>query len=208
LAKRLPADAVRVGTRVTRAEPGSVTLASGERLTARAVIVATEQPEAQRLVGRPMRAVGRSVTCHYFAAPKDPLRGEPVLVLDGERTGPVNNLCVPSNVSPALAPAGQALVSATVIGLPDEPDAALESAVRAQMTSWFGAEVAAWRRLRTYRIPYALPAPAIATPRGPEQVAQGLWLAGDHRETASLQGAITSGAQAAQQVARAAGVPV
>jgi phytoene dehydrogenase-like protein len=208
MASRLPAGDVRLSTPVARAEPGRVTLPSGERLTARTVVVATDLSAAQRLLGRPVRAACRSVTCHYFAAPKDPLRGEPVLVLDGERTGPVNNLCVPSNVSPALAPAGQALVSATVIGLSDEPDATLESAVRAQMTTWFGAEVAAWRRLRTYRIPYALPAPAIATERGPAEVSPCLWLAGDHRETASLQGAITSGTQAAQAIARQAGVPV
>jgi hypothetical protein len=37
-------------------------------------------------------------------------------VLNGDRTGPINNLCVPSNVAPAYAPPGQSLVSVSVVG--------------------------------------------------------------------------------------------
>lgn len=200
MASRLPAGCVRLQARVTRVEPGAVTLEGGERLQARAVVLATEQPAAHQLLGQAAPPPGRSVTCHYFAAPRDPLGGEPVLVLDGDGTGPVNNLCVPSAVSAALAPAGAALVSCSVLGLAHEDEAAQEQAVRAQLRGWFGAQVDAWRRLRSYRIAHALPARAIAAHRGPRAVAPGLWLAGDHVETASIQGAMASGARAAEQV--------
>jgi hypothetical protein len=42
--------------------------------------------------------------------------------------------CVPSEVTEAYAPPGQALVSATVLGRPEETDAVLEAGVRAQLT--------------------------------------------------------------------------
>ncbi|MFM8980979.1 MAG: NAD(P)/FAD-dependent oxidoreductase [Planctomycetia bacterium] len=200
MASRLPPGSVRLGARVARVEPGAVTLEGGERLQARAVVLATEQPAAQRLLGQAAAPAGRGVTCHYFAAGRDPLGGEPVLVLDGDGTGPVNNLCVPSSVSAALAPAGAALVSCTVLGLPAGGEAAQEEAVRAQLRGWFGPQVEGWRRLRSYRIEHALPARAIAAHRGPRAVAPGLWLAGDHVETASIQGALASGARAAEQV--------
>src|SRR6185295_5813787 len=99
------------------------------------------------------------MTCLYFAAPTAPVKG-PVLVLDGERSGPVNNLCVVSEVAPSYAPPGSALVSACVLGVPEYDDAHLEQDVRAQFSTWFGSEVASWRHLRTYRIPEALPSTA------------------------------------------------
>ncbi len=82
---------------------------------------------------------------------------EPVLVLNGERSGPVNTLCVPSDVAPSYAPPGAALVSASILGIPPLDDEALDAAVREQLRRWFGAQVDAWRRLAVHRIPFALP---------------------------------------------------
>jgi predicted NAD/FAD-dependent oxidoreductase len=115
----------------------------------------------------------------------------------------VNSLVVVSNVAPTYAPAGAALVSATAIGVPDRDDAALETAVRDQLTGWFGAAVRSWRHLRTYRIPHSLPnqaAPALAEWQRPVRVRPGLYVCGDHRDQASQDGAMTSGFRAAQAV--------
>jgi len=51
LAGGLPADRVRLGRRVTAVGHGSVLLADGERLPARAVVVATDGPTASGLLG-------------------------------------------------------------------------------------------------------------------------------------------------------------
>jgi predicted NAD/FAD-dependent oxidoreductase len=119
-------------------------------------------------------------------------------VLDGEGGGPINNLCVPSAVAPSYAPSGQSLVSVSTVGIPQEDDAALEKAVRAQLTSWFGPTVASWRHLRTQRIHFALPARASLVPAAlPVRPSRDLYLCGDHRETPSLQGAMASGRRAA-----------
>ncbi len=109
---------VRLGAEVAGVDGEGVRLRDGGRVAAAAVVVACEGSAAARLVpGLPDRG-SVSVTCVYFDAPASPI-GEGVLVLDGEDAGPVNNLAVMSDVAPGYAPAGRALVSASVLGEPD-----------------------------------------------------------------------------------------
>jgi phytoene dehydrogenase-like protein len=203
LARGLPGDAIHLGARVDAVEETTAVLASGERVEGRALVVATEGPEAARLLpGRVSEPGSRSVTCLYFAADRPPLAG-PFLVLDGEGEGPVSNLCVLSETAPSYAPPGQALVSASVLGIPAEHDEILEQRVRQQLAAWFGTEVERWRHLRTYRIDHALPAlepPAFELEDRAVRLGPGLYVCGDHRDTASIQGALVSGRRAAQAV--------
>jgi phytoene dehydrogenase-like protein len=206
LAGRLPVDAVRLNAPAERVEPGRVVLRSGEELRAQAVVVAADGPAAARLLGdRIPQPATRAVCCLYYAADESPV-GEPILVLNADEPGPVNNLAVMSDVAPGYAPPGAALVSASVLGDPAADDAALEAAVREQLAGWFGPAVRRWRHLRTYRIPDALPdqtAPALDVVERPVALGDGLYVCGDHRDTASLNGAMASGWRAAQAVAEA-----
>jgi phytoene dehydrogenase-like protein len=202
LAARLPAGAVRCGTRVAGVERGAVRLASGERLPARAVIVAAG-PDLPGLTPPPQAARGwQSVACLYFAADRAPEPAGRHLVLNGEGAGPVNNLCVPSNLAPDLAPPGAALVSATVLGDPPETDAALARAVRDQLAGWYGAgPVEGWRLLSVCRVRRALPLqapPWYTRPDWPVRVRPGLYVAGDVLDTAAIDGALRSGRLAAE----------
>jgi phytoene dehydrogenase-like protein len=202
LADGLPAGSVRTAATVETVGDGWVELAGGERLEAADIVVATDGPEAARLTGAFVAPAARAVTCLHFAAGRSPL-DEPVLVLDGEGHGPVNDLCVPSDVAPSYAPPGAALVSASVLGVPALDDGALESAVRDQLRGWFGTQVDDWRRLRVQRIPFALPAltPDVFAPAArPVRLRDGLLVCGDHRDTASIQGALVSGRRAAAAV--------
>jgi phytoene dehydrogenase-like protein len=203
MARRLPDGTIRLGARAAAVSAREVRLESGETLAADAVVVATEGPEAARLAGVPAPG-SRPVTCLYFAAEKAPLE-EPILVLDGDAGGPVNNLCVPSRVAPTYAPAGAALVSASVVGgaASDAGDPALEAAVRKQLEGWFGAGVRGWRHLRTCHIRHAQPEqrPGWLEPVEREvRLESGLFVCGDHRDTASLHGAMLSGRRAAEAV--------
>lgn len=200
LAARLPAGTVRLNTRVESIGPGEVRLKGGERIAATAVVLATEAPEAARLLPELHPPGFHDTACLYYAASKDPV-GKAILVLNGEGGGPVDNLCVPSAVAPTYAPAGQALVSAMVIGASGADEKDLESQVRKHLTSWFGTEVSGWKHLRTYRIPLALPARKSLDPAAlPVRRNPGIYLCGDHRETPSLQGAMVSGRRAAEAV--------
>jgi phytoene dehydrogenase-like protein len=203
MARRLPEGTVHVGARVAAVAPREVRLESGETIAADAVVVATEGPEAARLTGLPVPG-SRPATCLYFAAERPPI-AEPILVLDGDGSGPVNNLCFPSQLSPSYAPAGATLVSASVVGgaASDAGDAALVEAARRQMEGWFGAEVRGWRHLRTYHIRHAQPEqrPGTLEPvERPVRLESGLFVCGDHRDTASLHGAMLSGRRAAEAV--------
>jgi phytoene dehydrogenase-like protein len=202
LASRLPPGTIRLGARAVGVGPGQVRLASGEVLESRAVVVATEGPAAAAILGDLPPPAFQGVTCVYFAAERSPVN-EPILVLNGEGEGPVNNLCVPSVVAPSYAPPGAHLVSATVLGNPSIDDAEVVSRVREQLTGWFGPAVRSWRHLRTYRIPFALPRqvpPALAEIERPVRWAERVYVCGDHRDTASIHGAMVSGRRAAEAI--------
>lgn len=200
LAGRLPQGTLRLGARAVRVEARQVVLESGERIAASAVVLATTGPQAARLASEVPAPASRGVSCLYFVAPRAPIAA-PLLILNGEAGGPVNNLCFPSTVSPALAPAGSALVSASVLDGSDTADEPLDQAVLRQLRDWFGAEVDDWRHLRTYRIDHAQPRWPLGSPaRPPVRLPSGLFVCGDHREDASIHGALLSGRRAAEAV--------
>lgn len=205
LAKQLTPKTLRVRTRVAQLNSSSVTLDTGGRIGASAVVVATAARAAAKLV--PGLAVPESnpACCLQFDVPRAPAVAD-FLVLDGMGEGPVNELCVPSAVAPSYAPIGRALVSASVLAPIPREDDAVEVAARRQLTGWFGSEVSSWRLLRIDRIPDALPSqpPGPSEPFGHRaQLQDGLFLCGDYRDLASLQGAMASGRRAAEEVAGA-----
>ncbi len=199
IAGRLPAGSVRLGARVEALGPGEVRLAGGEVVRARAIVVAADGPEAARLTGGAVAdPVGYGSTTLYYAADRPPVRG-PVLLFDEERTGPASGAVVMSEVSPAYAPPGQALVAVCVAGLPGVDDAELDRRVREQLAGWFGATAGAWRLLRVYRVPHALSG-RTAEPSEPPRsvrVRPGLYVCGGP-DDGSIDGAMTLGFRAAQ----------
>lgn len=210
VAAGLPAGSIRLNARAESAGSGRVGLAGGEELGASAVVVATESHAAVSLLRAggvdptPARINTRwvSTLTAYFAADEAPV-GEGVLLLDGEGTGPVNHACVPSVVSPGLAPAGKHLVSLSMASMPTMHEDQWMGEALAQMRRWFGAGVEGWRHLRTYAIPHALPEqspPALEPARRSVVVAPGVFVCGDHRADASINGAMESGRLAAEAV--------
>jgi phytoene dehydrogenase-like protein len=200
LAAGLPEGSIRLGEKVVQVEPGLVTVASGNMIAARFIVVATDQTAASQLLSQP--APWRSTSCFYFAAKKAPV-SQPILVLNGEGRGPINNLCVPSLVAPSYAPSGAHLVSASVVGPTQLGADELLRQVREQLAEWFGAETRDWRHLRTDWIPNALPS---QTRSGEDDgpVRPGVFVCGDYRETASINGALVSGRKTAEAVLAAA----
>lgn len=205
LAAGLPPDTLRLNSRVERLDAPAVLLTSSERITALAVVIATDGFETARLLADPSWPKGRATTCLYFAAPEPPVR-EPLLVLNGEGAGPINSLLAPSVLSPAYAPSGQALVTVNVLGNPAFDDNALQAAVGQQLRNWFGRVVDAWRLLRIYRIARALPlqTPPVSFPEVfSPLIKPGLFVCGEYRSTSSIQWALASGRHTGEAVAAA-----
>lgn len=199
LAAGLPDATVRLGQAATAVEPGRVTLAGGRQVWARTVVVATEAPAAGRLLGLvPPRS--RPAACVYFAAEQAPFE-EPSVLLDGTGTGPAANVAVMTNVAPTYGPPGAALVACAVVGQPLR--SGLDGDVRDQLRRWFGPSVDRWRHLRTYQIAHGQPEQRPPfSPKQPVRLRPGLYVCGDHRDTASIQGALYSGRRTAEAVAR------
>ena len=209
LASALPAGTVSLDCRVAGLDGSGVRLDDGTLVPASAVIVATEGDTAARLLDLPVPPRPRSALSLSYAATTPPLRGRDLL-LNGEGEGPVNSVVCPSELSPHYAPAGQALITVGVIDAVSPDDATLDLAVRRQLTQWFGAVVSGWRLLRVERIRYAQPdqLPADLEPVAREvRLGAGRYVAGDHRETASLHGALVSGRRAAEAVLTDCGAP-
>ena len=197
MATRLPSGTVHLECPASHVQPGQVTLEGGRVVSADRIVVATEGPAAATLLDLP--AVGsRPATCVWFAAERPPTDSR-LIVLDGTGTGPALNVAVMSNVAPEYAPEGSALIAAACPGATD-PDA--EAAVRRQLSGWWGPQVEHWNHLRTHVIPHGQPDQR--PPFSPKQriaLGDGLFVCGDHRDTASIQGALFSGRRCGEAVA-------
>lgn len=199
LADRIPPERIHLGTPVIDVTPGRVTVTGGRSVNTRLVIVATEGPVASRLLGLPA-VESRSAACVYFSAPKPPTNSK-LIVLDGSGSGPVLNIAVMSNISRHYAPQGQHLVAAAIPGAAALTTVDLQIAARDQMRTMFGESVDTWTHLRTYRIEHGQPdqSPPF-DPRQKVSLGSGIFVCGDHRDTASIQGALFSGRRCAEAV--------
>jgi phytoene dehydrogenase-like protein len=199
LAAGLPPDAIRCQARVHSIHGGGVRLVTGEELSARAVVLAVEGPEAGRLLSHDHHISSRSVCCLYFSAAEPP-HDEPLLVLSGSSRGPINNLAVVNLVQPTYAPRDQYLISVTVLGWPTREDSSLVTLVRGQLRRWYGLIADDWRLVRLYRIEHGQPVTFPVHWQQEPRLSEGLYICGDHRATPSIQGAMLSGRLAAERV--------
>jgi hypothetical protein len=186
IASMLPAGTMRLNCRID-----NLSVLAGHR-----IVLATDEREAARLLDVPASVPWKAVWCYYFAAYMPPLQ-EAILVLNGDGTGPVNNCCVLTNVASSYGPPGSALISASVLQTVPHHD---EVSIRAQLAQWFGDEALGWRFLRRYCIPNAQPDQSLNPPQRDVRIRPGVYCCGDHRENASINGAMVSGRRAAEAI--------
>ncbi|MDN7121488.1 FAD-dependent oxidoreductase [Nocardioides sp. ChNu-153] len=203
---------VRTGVEVEAVERSTgsggprVRTAGGEYV-ARAVVVATAAPGAEALLGVPAPASHGVVTEWYSTteppAPRDRAR---LLHVDGRGRphGPLVNAAVMSAAAPSYAPPGRHLIGASALLGPDRP--VPSAAMHDHAGELLGSDPRGWELLRRDEVPHALPAqePPLTLTR-PTDLGDGVFVAGDHRDTASIQGALVSGHRAATAVRRAIG---
>ena len=210
LADKLPPNALRLQTRVegiveADGRAVGVTLTGGEEMQGEAVVIATDAASAERLGGRDLPSDPVPVTCVYFAAQQSLYRG-PRLVLNANPDAFVNNAVQLTNVAPAYGPAGQHLISCTVLGLPEMSDDELQRRCREDPAIRFpdrDLAEAKLRHLATYRIRFAQfrqePGVFDSLPSNTTPTA-GLFLAGEYTASSSIHGAMFSGERAAKAV--------
>ncbi|MGK0435590.1 MAG: phytoene dehydrogenase-like protein [Planctomycetota bacterium] len=199
IAASLPPDTVQLQAAVTKIEGSQLELGNGERVATEHIVLATEASAAAPLLDAAFDApASNSTTTIYYGADRSEL-GEPILLLTGDGSGPVNHLCFPSDVQPSYAPQGAALASVSVLGITDLDDRELDRDVRKQLKGWMSDAVDRWQLLRIDRVKRALPRIANADGRGIREISDVITLCGDHLLTPSIQGAMLAGRHAAER---------
>ena len=188
---------VRVEKLTPHARGVLVTTSIGE-LDAPQIIVATDPPSAAALIGEDVSLGSVSSTYLYYAA-RTVIDPQYRLMLN-PREGLINNAQWLSHLLPGRAPAGQHLLTVTVLGLPDLDDEALDRAVRAELGVWYGERVGLLRTLAMERIQHAqYPQPPDYAAHLPGHATHlpGVLLAGEITSMSGIQGAVESGERAA-----------
>lgn len=160
------------------------------------VVVACEGPEAARLLGlSPVRS--RPVSCVYFGAPSPP-RDEPSIVLDGGGSGPAVHAAVMTNVAPGYAPLGGALISVACPGTAGSGARSCNARPDESLVRRRGRRLGGAGGLSDSPRP-PRPKPTFLA-QAPRAAGRGTLRGGDHRDTASIQGALYSGLRAGTTV--------
>ncbi|MCX7835541.1 MAG: FAD-dependent oxidoreductase [bacterium] len=209
LAECLPAELVRLNSKVVKLDGTSITLQNGETWNSKIVVIATDLKNAAMLLQQDSRHIATTESVHLYFAANEPPVLDPILILNGEGRGLVNNVAVMSQVSPNYAPSGEALISVTVIGHTKIDKEIIKQQVRQELQEWFGKQVNVWRSLAIFTIenahPLQLPVlqPLKFTPQEPYQ---NVFICGDYCNISSINGAMTSGRQVGEMVLHRLGV--
>ncbi len=193
---------VRTDARVHRLEAAAdgVNLHTAEGVSsAQRVIVATDPPTLARLTGLTFGWGAVASTYLHFASDTQ-VSAEPRLLLEADK-GLINNALWSSNTNAALAPAGQHLLTVTVLGLPRLSDDALEHAVRAELGRWYAHPDL--RLLQIIRLPFAQfaqPPGFSATLLAHKTPLPNVLIASEATSMSSVQGAMESGEKAAAMI--------
>jgi len=197
-------DRVRLGSPVAGAEAraGGFDVRTGDGpIGCRQVVVATGHLAASTLTGLPQRPM-RGVVTHWYAADRAPTASRLLHVDARPRpTGPLVNTAVVSHAAPTYAPAGRHLVQASAL-LGADGVAPSEPVMRRHAAELLGDDgFADWQSLARHEVRHALPiqAPPLDVAQ-PVMLPSGVVVCGDHRDTASIQGALVSGHRAARAV--------
>ena len=201
LALDIPNNCLSLNATVQSIDNGTL-MTGDESIDARCIILATDMTTTNRLLQQADDREWNGSVTFYYACNTRPFT-EPILYLNAEGKGCINNVVPMSEVSPYYAPEGQSLIAVSMATMRDQNVEMLSHQVQQELSSWFGEEVKTWRLLKTYHIPHSLPAQPIGelTPwQRPNRIRPGLYVCGDHRDNASIDGALSSGFRTAQTV--------
>lgn len=189
--------------RVVSDTHGSHVQGDAGSVRAQHVVVATDAVAATPLTGEAAPQMHGVVTDWWASDQSVP--GPPMLRVDARRgRGPVLNTAVISAAAPTYAPPGQHLIAASALvrdgTVPDE------HTMRQHAADILQTDHRDWVPVTRHVIPGALPAqhPPLRV-RRPIRTPAGTWLCGDHRDSASIQGALVSGRRTGEAILQAIG---
>ncbi|MCL7416840.1 MAG: FAD-dependent oxidoreductase [Halalkalicoccus sp.] len=184
---------------------GATVSVGGESVPADAVVVATDPKRARELTDlASIPTEARGCVTQWYTLSGDLDAGKRLILDAAGGTDAPNQIVPHTAVAPEYAPAGETLLSATFLGEPEADDATLAKRTRETLDSWYPERsVDSLSLLHTDRLPFAQFAqppgfytdlPDVRDPEG------SVYLAGDHTQWSSIQGAMESGRVAAEAV--------
>ena len=182
---------LKLNERAEMITKGKVVTTAGQ-YNAKYIVVATDPTTAAQLVtGSALPKMFESTTA-YFATSDLPMDGKNLVISSNSKL--VNSIVI-SQVSAKYAPVGQHLISATSLS------PITESVFRKELASIWQMNTQQWQYVANYEIKQSLPAhlPGQSKSRN-LQLAEGVYVAGDHMATPSQQGAMKSGYLAARAI--------
>ncbi len=205
---------IKFGTKVeglVKDEAGAVTgvkLSDGSEITTDRVVLSVSAPEAGRLSGLKMPGGYTGTVCLYWSG-DIPVYSGKKLVLNANPGAFVNNAAQITNVAPEYAPPGKHLLTASVLGVPDDDEEVLFARAMHDLRRMFGrdpsvqalAALSGYKSLALYRIPYSQFAqPPGIHPSLPDNVTiiKGLYFAAEFTEASSQNASMISGEKAAE----------
>ena len=182
---------LKLNERVEMITKGKVVTTAGQ-YNAKYIVVATDPTTAAQLVtGSALPKMFESTTA-YFATSELPMDGKNLVISSNSKL--VNSIVI-SQVSAKYAPAGQHLISATSLA------PLTESVFRKELASIWQMNTQQWQYVANYEIKQSLPAHLPGQSKSKNlQLAEGVYVAGDHMATPSQQGAMKSGYLAARAI--------
>ncbi len=206
LAAGLSPGKLRLDCRVERLEllghgADALRTTTGERVEFDQLLLATDAPATTRLLDRPLRPEPAHRTTTVYFSSTTPLYERAMLTLPAGRGRLVRHFIPLTNAAPEYAPAGQHLLSATILDRRGLDDAGLFAAARDEMAAIHPA-ARELRPVAVVDVPYAQHlqpagfARNLAPAPGPTFL-ENVWLAGDQTGACSIQSAMVSGERAA-----------
>jgi phytoene dehydrogenase-like protein len=184
-------------------------LTDGEEVHARACVVATDPVTASTLLGLGTPTM-RGLATWWFAVAVPPTTMKmPFVNPVGPSAGPISHAVVVSNIAPRYAPQGSHLVAAcSVAAVGSDAGTETEAVVRSQLSRIFHTDATSWGLVTRHVRSAAMPSmrPPLLTSREVD-LGDGLFVAGDHRDSAGIPGALRSGRRAAAAVLEELGLP-
>lgn len=219
LAAKLPSVRQRYGTTVAslKRDAGRISgveLAGGGGIACESLILATDEGSSLQLLGLPQE-LGRKwmeVSTLYFSGNQPLYEGALLVLPERQKLNGTRRLVTHftdlTNTAPEYAPPGKRLLSATIVN-PPRDDLSTQSHALAHAQVQAQAEItellpafADWKFLKEIRIRRALPsqAPGFQGMQPHRHPLPNLWLTGDQCTYASIDFALASGLEAAEEL--------
>lgn len=199
LAGYLSPDQIRLNTPVKKIDGKTVYLENGETIEAEAILIATDANTAAKLLSGKSETEFNGTTCMYFESDSSlNLEGAPYLIINSNSDELIDHIFPASDFGSSYAPNGKTLISVNIVGNKD----VTEEQAQTELAEWFG-QGHVWKHLKTYKIPEALPQYfQDSAVKNNLKINDHTYRCGDYTAYPSLNGAMKTGREVAEMLAR------